>query len=155
MYDVRDLIKKAIAIAEKKKRLLLGILENTADPRLRILIQVMINMVEKDIQFYLTVNQEIEGQPLDPIDFGVYDTIASLVNQFGRGLIGRKIKTRQEMVIFSVEIEKSVLALMLDIQGRLAQAEGGGHSTTYVVIGKAIDQKKRTIENLERFKIVD
>lgn len=155
MYDVRDLIKKAIAIAEKKKRLLLGILENTADPRLRILIQVMINMVEKDIQFYLTVNQEIEGQPLDPIDFGVYDTIASLVNQFGRGLIGRKIKTRQEMVIFSVEIEKSVLALMLDIQGRLAQAEGGGHSTTYVVIGKAIDQKKRTIENLERFKMVD
>lgn len=155
MYDVRDLIKKAIAIAEKKKRLLLGILENTADPRLRILIQVMINMVEKDIQFYLTVNQEIEGQTLDPIDFGVYDTIASLVNQFGRGLIGRKIKTRQEMVIFSVEIEKSVLALMLDIQGRLAQAEGGGHSTTYVVIGKAIDQKKRTIENLERFKMVD
>lgn len=155
MYDVRDLIKKAIAIAEKKKRLLFGILENTPDPRLRILIQVMINMVEKDIQFYFTINQELEGQTLDPIDFAIYDTIASLVNQFGRGLVGQKIKTRQEMVNFSVEIEKSVLALMLDIQGRLAQAEGGGHTTTYKIIGKAIEQKKRTIENLERFKHTD
>lgn len=155
MYDVRDLIKKAIAIAEKKKRLLLGILENTPDPRLRVLIQVMINMVERDIQFYMMVNLEIEGQALDPIDFGVYDTIASLVNQFGRGLIAKKVNTRQEMVTFSVEIEKAVLALMLDIQGRLAQAEGGGHSTTYVVIGKAIDQKKKTIENLERFQIIE
>lgn len=155
MYDVRDLIKKAIALAEKKKRLLLDILENTPDPRLRILIQVMINLVEKDIQFYITVNQEIEGQSLDPIDFAVYDTIASLINQFGRGLIGRKIKSRQEMVNFSVEIEKSVFALMIDIQGRLAQAEGGGHSTTYEIIGRAIEQKKKSIENLERFYHVE
>lgn len=155
MYDVRDLIKKAIAIAEKKKRLLLSILENTPDPRLRILIQVMINTVEKDIQFYLTMNQELENQTLDPIDFAVYDTIASLINQFGRGMVSAKIKTRQEMVNFSVDIEKAVLALMLDIQGRLAQAEGGGHSTTYVIVGRAIEQKKKTIENLERFQHTD
>lgn len=155
MYDVRDLIKKAIAIAEKKKRLLLSILENTPDPRLRILIQVMINTVEKDIQFYLTMNQELENQTLDPIDFAVYDTIASLINQFGRGMVSTKIKTRQEMVNFSVDIEKAVLALMLDIQGRLAQAEGGGHSTTYVIVGRAIEQKKKTIENLERFQHTD
>lgn len=151
MYDITDLLKKTIAIAAKKKRLFEGILENTPDPRLRILIQVMINRVNQDVVFYEKLMSDLKDVTLEPIDFAIYDTISSLVNQFGRSLIVPKIKNRKEMVTFCIELEKSIYALMMDVQGRLAQAEGRSDSITYITIGKAIEQKKYTISEWEKY----
>ncbi len=153
MYDVRDLIKKAIAITMKKRRLYEGILENTPDPRARILIQILIKQVDKDLKFYEDLNLSLEGLSIDPIDFGIYDTISSLINQFGRKLLVPKIKTRREMLHFAIETEKSIYALMVDIQGRLTQAESSVTSTTYITMGRAIEQKRMVIQNLENFEV--
>lgn len=151
MYDITDLIKKTIAIAKKKKRLFEDILKNTPDPRLRILIQVMINRVNQDELFYEQLMVEIKDEVLEPIDFGIYDMISSLINQFGRGLVVPVIKSRKEMVTFCIELEQSIYALMMDIQGRLAQAEGRTDGITYRTIGKAIEQKKYTISEWEKY----
>ena len=151
MYDITDLLKKTIAIASKKKRLFEGILENTPDPRLRILIQVMINRVNQDVLFYENLMISIKEETLEPIDFGIYDMISSLVNQFGRSLTVPVIKTRKEMVSFCIDLEKAIYALMLDVQGRLAQAEGRTDGITYRTIGLAIEQKKHTISEWEKY----
>lgn len=153
MYDVRDLIKKTIAIAIKKRRLYEQILENTPDPRVRILIQILMKQINKDLKFYEDLNASLESAELDPIDFGIYDNISSLINQFGRKLILPKIKTRREMLHFAIDTEKAVYALMIDIQGRLTQAEGNVTSTTYITMSRAIEQKRTVIHNLEHFEM--
>jgi hypothetical protein len=152
MYDIRDLIKKTIALSEKRKALYFKFLENTADPRLRILIQIMISRLNQDAVFYNKLLESINEDDIEPIDFGVYDMISSLINQFGRRLDMPTSKTRKEFIHLVIETEKAVYALMMDIQGRLAQSEGRTDGITYRTISKAILNKRFRLEELENYK---
>lgn len=152
MYDIRDLIKKTIALSEKRKALYFKFLENTADPRLRILIQIMISRLNQDAIFYNKLLESVSEEDIEPIDFGVYDMISSLINQFARRLEMPTCKTRKEFMHLVIETEKAVYALMMDIQGRLAQSEGRTDGITYRTISKAILNKRFRLDELETYK---
>lgn len=152
MYDIRDLLQKAITQTENRKISYGKLLENSPDPRMRILIQIMIARLDQDIAFYKKLMTEIDVNAIEPIDFAVYDTIASLINQFARRMIVPKSKTRKEFVQFVTEVEQSVYALMVDIQGRLAQAEGRTDGITYKILSKVILHKSLRIKELENYK---
>lgn len=152
MYDIRDLLNKAITLTEKRKGTYSKLLENTPDPRMRVLIQIMISRLDQDVHFYKRLLEDIGTGDIEPIDFAVYDTISSLINQFSRGLVTPKAKSKKEFVLFVIEMEKSVYALMMDIQGRLAQAEGRTDSITYGILSKAILHKSFRIQELENYK---
>lgn len=152
MYDIRDILKKAIAIAQKRIVVYNKVLENTPDPRMRIMIQIMISRLSQDITYYENIISELEVKDIEPIDFGIYDTIASLINQFVRTLTVPKCKSKKEFLNFVIENESAVLALAVDIQGRLAQAEGRSDSQTYVILSKLILHKRFKIQELEYYK---
>lgn len=152
MYDIRDLLQKAITQTENRKLTYLKLLENSPDPRMRILVQVMIARLDQDIAFYNKLLSDLDVNTIEPIDFGVYDTIASLINQFARRMMVPTCKTRKEFVQFVTEVEQSVYALMVDIQGRLAQAEGRTDGITYMILSKVILHKSLRIQELENYK---
>ena len=154
MYDIRDLLNKAIALTEKRKGTYVKLLDNSPDPRLRILVQIMMSRLDQDIIFYKKTLEELGGGDLEMIDFAVYDMISSLINQFMRTITTPKVKSRKEFVAYVTEIEKSVYALMMDIQGRLAQSEGRTDSITYTTMSKAILHKRFRIQELENYKEV-
>ena len=152
MYDIRDLLQKAITQTESRKKTYLKLLENSPDPRMRILIQIMIARLDQDVTFYNKLMSELDVNAIEPIDFASYDTIASLINQFARRTLVPTCKTRKEFVQFVTEVEQSVYALMVDIQGRLAQAEGRTDGVTYKVLSKVILHKSLRIKELENYK---
>ncbi len=119
---------------------------------MRIMIQIMISRLSQDIAYYENIVKELEGKEIEPIDFGIYDTIASLINQFVRTLVVPICKSKKEFFNFVIENESAVLALSVDIQGRLAQAEGRSDSQTYTILSKLILHKRFKIQELEYYK---
>jgi len=149
MYDIRDVLRKGIAITEKKKNEYVKLQENSGDIRLRLLIGVFIREFEKDIVYYNRLVDNITDSIAEGIDFGVFDKISSLVNQFSRIIIPINISDRKELVAYVLELEKATYALLVDIQGRMV-TNGNPPMIAYYVLLEIIDVKRSFIEELEK-----
>lgn len=151
MYDIRDLLDKAVAITDKKISLYEQLQTTASDPQLKALIRVMVHSAQRDKHYYLGLRAPISDEDAQEIDFGAYDMIASLINQFTRNFQPPNIRNCKELVQFALGFEQSLYALMVDIQGRLVHAEGLAESITYRTLGKMIHQKQSVINTLEHF----
>jgi len=149
MYDIRDVLRKGITITEKKKNVYVKLQENCGDIRLRLLIGVFIREFEKDIVYYNRLVDNITDSIAEGIDFGVFDKISSLVNQFTRIIMPINILDRKELVAYVLEQEKATYALMVDIQGRMVSNDKPA-SIAYYVLLEIIDVKRSFIEELEK-----
>lgn len=155
MYDIRDLLDKAVAITDKKIGLYEQLLTTTTEVQLKALIRVMIHSAQRDKHYYLGLKAPISDADAQEIDFGTYDMIASLINQFTRNFQPPQIQSCTELVQFALNFEKSLYALMVDIQGRLVHSEGLSASITYRTLGKMVHQKSSVITTLEHFAKVN
>ena len=149
MYDIRDVLRKGIIITEKKKNEYAKLLENSGDIRMRLLIGVFIREFEKDIVYYNKLVANITDSIAEGIDFGVFDKISSLVNQFSRLIMPINISDRKELVAYVLEQEKATYALLVDIQGRMV-TNGNPATIAYYVLLEIIDAKRSFIEELEK-----
>lgn len=149
MYDIRDILRKGIAITEKKKNEYVKLQENSGDIRLRLLIGVFIREFEKDIIYYNRLVDNITDSIAEGIDFWVFDKISSLVNQFSRIIMPINISDRKELVAYVLEQEKATYALLVDIQGRMVSNDSPA-SIAYYVLLEIIDVKRSFIEELEK-----
>ena len=95
MYDIRDVLRKGTEGASKKKGIYEKIKEDNGDIRVRMMVQVMISQVEQDILHYQSMIMNISDEMAEGIDFGTYDKISSLVNQFSRILTTPQIRDRR------------------------------------------------------------
>lgn len=152
MYDIRDVLRKGIDVASKKRTIYEHIKEDNGDVRVRMMVQVMINQVDSDINHYQSMIQNISDEMAEDIDFGTYDKISSLVNQFSRILTTPQIRERKLFLEYAVELEKSIYALLVDIKGRLVTSELIANSISYYVLLEMIDAKEKLILELENFK---
>ncbi len=149
MYDIRDILRKGIDITEKRKQQFKQLQENSGDIRMRILIGVFIKEINRDITYYQRLTESISDVLAETIDFGVFDKISSLVNQFSRTILPLSITDRRELVRFVIDQEKATYALLVDIQGRMV-VSSSTVSIAYYVLLEIIDEKRQYIEELER-----
>lgn len=149
MYDIRDILRKAIDVTNRKKIEYEKLLENSGDVRMRILIGVFIRATQKDIDYYQKLIDSITDSIAETIDFGVFDKVSNLVNQFNRMIVKLDIKDRRELVSFALMQEKSTYALLVDIQGRMVTSNSAS-SIAYYVLLELIDDKRKFIEELEQ-----
>ncbi len=149
MYDIRDILRKAIDVTNRKKIEYEKLLENSGDVRMRILIGVFIRATQKDIDYYQKLIDSITDSIAETIDFGVFDKVSNLMNQFNRMIVKLDIKDRRELVSFALNQEKSTYALLVDIQGRMVTSNSAS-SIAYYVLLELIDDKRKFIEELEQ-----
>lgn len=152
MYDIRDVLRKGIDVATKKRAIYERIKEDNGDVRVRMMVQVMIGQVDSDINHYKNMIQNISDEMAEDIDFGTYDKISSLVNQFSRILTTPQIRDRKLFLEYAIELEKSIYALLVDIKGRLVTSDLIANSISYYVLLEMIDAKEKLISELENFK---
>ncbi|GAU76801.1 hypothetical protein [Fusibacter sp. 3D3] len=152
MYDIRDVLSKGIEVAKKKRAIYEKIKENSGDVRVRMMVQVMIIAVDTDIKHYQNMIANITDEMAEAIDFGTYDKISSLVNQFSRLFTAPQIRDRKILLDYAIEIEKSIYALLVDIKGRLVTSELITSSISYYVLIEMIETKQAFITELEAFK---
>lgn len=151
MYDIRDVIEKAIQIAEVKKGLYMSFVENTLDVRYVASIKTLINYCNKDINAYNKILDHITDELAGEIAFGTFDKISTLVTQFKRQMVAPKVSDRKAFLHFALDMEKAIYALLIDIQGRLVYDGNIQDSIPYWVISEMIEQKKTLINSLEAF----
>jgi len=149
MYDIRDILRKAIDITNKKKNEYKKLQENSGDVRMRILVGVFIRTAQKDIDYYQRLIENITDVIAESIDFGVFDKVSNLVNQFSRTITVIDIKERKELVTYALMQEKATYALLVDIQGRMVTGNTAS-SIAYYVLLELIDEKRKFIEELEQ-----
>jgi hypothetical protein len=151
MYDIRDILRKAIEIASKKRAVYQKLQDNSGDVRMRVLIGVFIKAMNLDISYYQRLIDNVSDQMAIGLDFSTFDKISSLVNQFSRLILDINITDRKELVSYVLEQEKASYALMIDIQGRLVVTETS-NSIAYYVFSELILNKKNYIEELEAMR---
>ncbi len=151
MYDIRDVLQKGIEIALKKKKLFEKLEEENGDIRVRMVLKVLISAVDTDVRHYQSMIQNITTEMAEDIDFGTYDKISSLVTQFSVRLVAPVLRDRQQIVDYSIGLEKAVYALLVDIKGRLVSSDLISNSISYYVLLEMIDDKEKFIKELESF----
>ena len=152
MYDIRDVLTKGIEIASKKKKLYEHIRDNNGDVRVRTVANILIDAVNSDIVHYQMMIKNVTDEMAEDIDFGTYDKISSLVNQFSRLMIAPEIRDRRQLLDYSIEVEKALYALLIDIKGRLVTSDIITSSISYYVLLEMIVDKESFIQKLESFK---
>jgi len=150
-YNAIDLLDKSIFIANKRKEIYTKIGEkNTSNTALLLISKVLVKNVEKSIQYYKKLKNEISEDILEDIEFTAYDKISFLINEFNKKLLVPDISDVKELLGFSLEFEKLLYALFIDIQGRLVQKEEDTDSITYKLLSNIIRRKEKQLESLEK-----
>jgi hypothetical protein len=149
-YNVIDLIDKAIGIAIKRKGIYENIeKENHNFPPIKVMSKVFIKEMNKTIDYYESIKKEIANEPLEEINYGIYDKMSFLVNEFNRKMYDIKISNVKEYLGFSLNLEKDVLALLLDIKGRLIIQKDDVNTEIYKILSAIIENKANQIKMLE------
>lgn len=149
-YNIIDIIDKAIAIAYKRKELYAEISkQDHLPPAVKILSKVFADNVDKTFIFYEKLKIEVNNEEAEKIDFTIYDKISFLISQFNQKVYTTEATTPKEFLTFSLHFEKEILALFLDIQGRLITTANDTTSKTYIILSNMIKTKTKLIEDLE------
>ncbi len=149
-YNIIDIIDKAIAIAYKRRELYTAISNQTHHPQVvKILSKVLADNVDKTLLNYKKLKKEVNNDEIGTIDFDIYDKISFLISQFNLKIYSTDATTPKDFLIFSLTYEKEILALFLDIQGRLVKTSSDTTSNTYIILSNMIKAKSKLIEDLE------
>ena len=148
-YNILDIINKAIDISHMRKRLYLEInQQNYQSPSVKILSKVLADNVDKSIIYYEKLKKEVD-ENIEIIDLVIYDRISFLINQFNLRIHTANITSATELLSFSLKLESEILALFLDIQGRLVKNQEDTNSATYIILSDMIKVKTSLIHDLE------
>ncbi|MBS7527582.1 hypothetical protein KHM83_12930 [Fusibacter paucivorans] len=149
MYDIRDVVQKAIGLSVRKKEIYEQQCQRVEDPGLQLVIRIIVKQIDKDIEHYQAIIANITNEMAGAIDFGTYDKISSLVNQFSNVMIAPDIQTRHDFMTFVIALEESLYALLIDIQGRMVVNEVVAASVSYYVLSELIEEKGDFVKKLK------
>ena len=145
-----DIIDKAINIAHKRKKLYTEISnQKHQPPAVKIISKVLADNVDKTFLYYERLKKEVNNKETELIDFAIYDKISFLIGQFNLRIHTTDATTPREFISFSLDFENEILALFLDIQGRLVKTSDDSNSATYIILSDMIKTKTKLIHDLE------
>ena len=149
-YNIIDIIDKAINIANMRKELYTDISNKSHQPpAVKIISKVLADNVDKTFIYYDKLKKEVNDREIEIIDFAIYDKISFLIGQFNLRLHITDATTPAEFISFSLDLEKEILALFLDIQGRLIKTAADTTSIAYTILTDMIKNKTNLIHDLE------
>jgi len=105
---------------------------------------------DKTIEYYKKLLNEINDMEFEEIDFSIYDKMSSLISDFNNRINIAEVKNVREFLIFSLEMEKAVYSLLMDVQGRYVKNASDIHTNTYRFLSEIISNKAGHIKMLER-----
>lgn len=152
MYTGLDLMEKLVLRAKWRKQIWANLKKQEKDVGKKILFKMLRDKTNRDITYYEQLTVQMKTQEAEIIDFFIYDKVASLMNQYKARIESiPQLKTKNEIVSFAIELEEGMIALLLDIQGRLVQKSEAEDTRIYKLLLEMIDQKSKYVDDLKRF----
>ncbi|KLU65296.1 MULTISPECIES: hypothetical protein [Desulfosporosinus] len=150
-YNVEDIIEKTIKIAVRRRAIYENIRQDKSDiVSVKIFSSVLAKQMDKTVEYYESLLNEIKEVEFEEIDFSTYDKMSSLISNFNTRINLIDISSGREFLEFSFSLEKAVYSLLVDIQGRLVKNTDDIHTKTYEILSDIIETKARQIEMIER-----
>lgn len=150
-YNVLDVIDKAINIATKRKAIFESIAENKEYiPTVNIMAKILASRTGKTITYYEILKKEIGDVELEEIDFGIYDKMSFLINEFNKKMYVPNVKNVKEFLAFSRDMLRDTYALLIDIRGRFVKNTSDMHTRTYKILSDIISNLEESISKLEK-----
>lgn len=150
-YNVIDLINKSIDMEERRKKLYENIGKQQKEhSSIKIMSKVLIKNIDKTINHYKDLNRELKNIELEEIDFWTYDKISFLINQYNKKQYGISFDNVGDYISFSLNIEKDMYSLLIDIQGRFVKDTKDTYTKTYEILSNIISNRVKHIETLEK-----
>lgn len=150
-YNVTDIINKAINITIRKKTIYESVGQIKCDiPSIEIMSKVLIKQMDRTIKYYEELKNEVSRLSFEEIDFYIYDKISFLIDEFSKRIYETKINNINEYLKFSLDLEKDVKSLFIDIQGRYVKNTSDIHTKTYEILSDMINNKENLITTLEK-----
>lgn len=144
MYNCIDLLDKCIDIENKIKLSLENYLK-TDDIKINVFSKIFIDKCNKNILYYKSIIAclKLNENTLPFIDFGAYDKISFLINEYNAKIpiILNKAKTIRDFIQKEIVLTKDKLALLIDIQGRLYNISHN-QDITYTCLSDLIEHIK-------------
>ncbi|WP_027623038.1 hypothetical protein [Clostridium lundense] len=151
-YTAIDLLEKIIGVTGKKKEICkISIEGEKKELSMYMINNIFIKNLDKSIQHYNDLKEEIKNSSLEDIDFVIYDKISFLIDDFNRKQIITESTDVKSIVECCLNLQKGTLALYIDIQGRLIKNEDDVKTKTYKIIEDMISEKEKYIKDLEDF----
>ena len=150
-YNVIDLIDKAIDMEERRKKLYknIGNQQKEHSP-INIMSRVLIKNIDKTINYYKDLNRELKNTELEEFDFWTYDKISFLINEYNKKQPSVAFSNVKDYIKFSLNLEKDMYSLLIDIQGRFVKSTKDTHTKTYKILSDIINNRANHIETLEK-----
>ena len=150
-YNIVDLINKSIKLATRRKKIYEDIGKEKCDiPSIEIMSKVLAKEIDKTITYYEVLKSEIPIVEFDEIDFYIYDKMSFLIDEFNKKLYVAEIHNVKEYLRFSLDLEKDVQTLLIDLQGRFVKNSSDLKTKTYEILSNMIKNKDINIEVLKR-----
>lgn len=150
-YNVIDLINKSIDMEERRKKLYENIGKQQKEhSSIKIMSKVLIKNIDKTINHYKDLNRELKNIELEEIDFWTYDKISFLINQYNKKQYEISFDNVGDYIFFSLNIEKDMYSLLIDIQGRFVKDTKDTYTKTYEILSNIISNRVKHIETLEK-----
>jgi hypothetical protein len=139
-YTLADLLERLCAIGETSVKLFEDIANNTSqiDKRISTVARVLKSDEMRHVQHCLNLLKESKVHEGTEIPFDIYDKAYSLINEFKNRIYVPNIASVQELIIFSYEHEMSMVALLLDIRGRMVKNSSDVANYNYIAMTQMI-----------------
>ena len=150
-YNIIDIVEKAIKIEEKRIFLINELInENKNLPTINLLGKVFEKESRKMIDYYKTIELELNNSKLEEIDFRTYDKISFLINEFFSIMFIPVVEKPKEYMNYALQLSSNQLALFLDIQGRLVNNSNRADGITYNVLSDIIVKLEQRVDSIKR-----
>lgn len=150
-YDVRDILRKSIQIACKNKDLIKDIQEEQESLQNQLVAKVISRQIDNEINKYYGMIQSIDYIETEFIDFDTYDCISKKCNELHRLNLVYEIEQPKHIINLAINLDSSMMALYIDIQGRLVKNPKTSDTHVYRVLSDLIQFKRDRIEQLKKF----
>lgn len=152
-YNVIDIINKCIYIENDKRKMFEVFLDDdNVSMKLKVLIKVLVKDMDRIINYYNQLKEEILESELEEIDFRTYDKISFLMNEYNirmHSINLNNVSAREYLKIF-LELARDKQSLFIDLQGRFYNNAKDSQSNTYKILSRIIEYTKHHTEMIEK-----
>ena len=150
-YSIIDIVDKAIKIEEKRIFLINELInENENLPTINLLGKVFEKESRKMIDYYRSIELELNDSDVEEIDFRTYDKISFLINEFFNKMFIPIVENPKEYMNYALELAGDELALFIDIQGRLVNNANKSSGITYNILSSIILKLEQQVDNIKK-----
>ncbi|WP_099187658.1 hypothetical protein [Tepidibacter mesophilus] len=151
-YTAVDIVNKALMISDKINNLYSNFDGCTKKyDSFKLTVLILLKQLQRDINYYNKLKEEIRNDIYEEMDFGTYDEISKQINKFIYKINTSNCYCYKSIFKNHLYLNHSMYAVFIDAQGRIVKKENDSNSQSYKILSRIIKNKLNNLNELNYF----